>query len=322
MQAQPPAIVLLGGSGFVGDAVLRALYERPAPVHVLVHRQPLRHAPPGLQMHHGAIDALPPGLLPTQPHVVIHCASKQIDSDGSGYGINLRGVEALGAALTAQTRAVLFLSSFSVYGEGTQRDIDEAATLRPGTALARSRADCERRLATLCAARGCALYVLRTRFVLGEGDRYVLPGIVAALRRGLMPGSGAQRYSCIDVADLAQLLLQLAARAQPADGLQVCNAAYARPIAMREIAELWASSEARPIPARHLPLSETALRLLARVPVGSIQRTATKLQLVGLDHYGRVDRLAALLPQAAALLQRDPREVVRAALRHVSAAAA
>ena len=90
------------------------------------------------------------------------------------------------------TRAVLFVSSFSVYGEGPQRGVEETAPQRPETPLARSRAACEERLAQLAAHGHCAVTVLRTRFVLGAGDRHVLPGLAGRRELHLAPGAVEQ----------------------------------------------------------------------------------------------------------------------------------
>ena len=61
-------------------------------------------------------------------------------------------------------------------------------------------------------------------------------------------------------------------------------------------------------------------RPLGRVPLRPVQQAVQRLRLIGLDHHGSVARLReALRPlQADAILSRDPRGVVRAAVRQLS----
>jgi nucleoside-diphosphate-sugar epimerase len=332
LRFEPLRIVLLGASGFVGSAVLRQLERAaaagvPCEAQLLVHRAQPASLPAFARVHRGALgggdDAWPARLLPREPHVVVHCASKQVDADGSGFGVNLLGVEQLCRAVAASggaTRAVLFVSSFSVYGEGPQRGVDEAAPQRPETPLARSRAACEERLAQLAAHGQCAVTVLRTRFVLGAGDRHVLPGLLKLARSRIRLGSEAQRYSVIDVDELARVLLRLAQDAlqghahgaTPAAPFEVFNAACAQPIALRDIRA--ALAEAAPTRSAwwRLPVSPWWWRAVARGGP-RLARLAHRVLLMGQDRFGSVARLQTRL--GPDWLQTDPRDVVRRAAR-------
>lgn len=312
----PLRVVLLGASGFVGSAVLRQL-ERLASsgtlceAHLLVHRSPPAQAPAFAQLHSGSITAWPAGLLPTEPHVVIHCASKQIDSDGSGYGVNLAGIEQLCKMVTPATRAVLFVSSYSVYGEGAQQGVDETAPLQPETALAVSRAECEARLARLAASSTCRVVVLRTRFVLGRGDRHVLPGLAKLARSRLQLGSGRQRYSVIDVDDLARTLLhfaQAALREQIDKPFEVFNAAYERAISLRDIRAALAEKLPVRTPWLRVPVSPALWRMVTRLPSNKLRQLAHRVNLMGLDRYGSVAKLQAAM--GPSWLKTNPRDVV------------
>lgn len=312
-------IVLLGASGFVGSAVLRQLAGVPAETHVLVHRRSPAALPRVASVHAGAVTNLPPALLPDAPHVIVHCASRQIDDDGSGYGVNLDGIEHLCARVTPHTRAVLFLSSCSVYGDGPQQGVREDAPLSPGTELARSRAACEERLARLAAGSACRVEVFRPRFVLGRGDAHVLPGLARLARRGLTLGNGRQRFSVIDVDDFAAILLARARHAlqSNAGGFEAFNVGYERPISLHEIQSELCDELDVAMPRRRIPVRQAVLAPLARLPLPALRRLVHRLQLLGLDHHGDVSRLRACLD--APWLARDPRIALRHAAQWLAA---
>lgn len=309
-------IVLLGGSGFLGQAVLRQLHawdgEREA--HCLEHRSPV----PGydfVRRQQGTLASMPASLLPSGPHVVVHCASKQVDSDGRGFGENRRAVDRLLSLVGSDTRAIVYASSFSVYGDGPQAAVTEAAPLNPRTALAKSRAECEQRLLSGATAAGCEVAVLRARFVVGQGDRHFLPGLAKLIRARVRIGDGTQRYSVIDVDDYARVILSLCSRyldaGYSASGEpQIFNVGYRTPVAFNEIANVLCQQGGWPPPRYPVPLSNPLIRGLGCLPIASARQLAERLQLLGYDHYGVVDRLAAVT--GSSLLDRDPRDAVRA----------
>lgn len=316
LRVAPLRVVLLGASGFAGSAVLRQLEQLASggtacEAHLLVHRTAPSHVPTFAQLHPGSLTDWPAGLLPSEPHVVIHCASKQIDSDGSGFGVNLAGIEQLCRAATPATRAVLFVSSYSVYGEGAQQGVDETAPLQPETALAASRAECEARLALLAASSTCRVVVLRTRFVLGHGDRHVLPGLAKLARSRLQLGSGRQRYSVIDVDDLARTLLHFAQatlQGQIDAPFEVYNAAYERSISLQDIRAALAEKLPTRTPWWRVPVSPGFWRVMTRLPSSKLRQLAHRVNLMGLDRYGSVAKLQAAL--GPSWLKTDPRDVV------------
>ena len=316
--AEPLRLVLLGASGFVGSAVLRAVLgggARAPLVHALVHHTRPKAIAPYIRLFPGSVTALPDGLLPDAPHVILHCASKQIDRDGSGYGVNPDGIAALAAAATSQTRAVLFLSSFSVYGEAAQLGITEDVAPRPDSSLARSRAACEAQLEALAAAGRFAVASLRTRLIVGRGDRHVLPALLRLAQSRIAIGSGTQRLTIIDVDDLAQVLLRLAENMLREDpqrpGFTAYNTGYHRPIAVGEIFELIAQRFGTLRPLWRLPADQRLIRALRALPSRRLRETAQRLQLIGADHYGSIARLEMQL--GGRLLATDPREAIRRA---------
>jgi len=310
--ATPLRLVLLGASGFIGSALLRQLQGMACEARVLVHRTAPAGLPAAATTHHGSLTELPAELWPTEPHVVIHCASKQIDHDGSGFGVNLQGIEQLCQRVPPQTRAVLFVSSCSVYSDGAQRGVTEDEPLHPATPLARSRAACEARLAQLAGEGRCRVEVFRPRFVLGQGDRHVLPGLARLVRRGLTLGRAQQRFSVIEVDDFARILLARAEAAmQGAAGFEAFNVGYERPLALHEIQRVIAEHLGVPLPKRRIPVHASLLSALACLPWQPLHR----LRLMGLDHYLDVSRLQSRLP--APWLALDPLVALRRAMTSI-----
>ncbi len=324
MEREPPVlrVVLLGASGFVGRAVLRQLARHPGSkdIHVLIHRSPLTQHAPGARQFEGSLTALPDGLFPQAPHVVIHCGSKQIDRDGTGFGENLRGIEHLAESVNSYTKAVLYASSCSVYGEGPQRAVTEESALQPQTDLACSRAACENRLAGFAAQRMIKAVVYRTRFVLGAGDRHFLPGLMRLARSGLQVADGEQRYSVIDVDDYAGVMLDMAQQVLdgrgPLQPFEAFNVGYERAITLREIRAVLAEvARLRPVRWR-IPVSRNLLRLLEWLPSRRMHRLAQRLRLIGYDHYGTIQKLASRLDRN--VLRTDPADAVRKAARFLT----
>ena len=80
--ATPLHILLLGGSGFVGRALLREISHTDG-----VHVRALLRSPetvpeqPLLEKVRGSVESPPANLAPQHPFVLVHFAVKQIDDD-------------------------------------------------------------------------------------------------------------------------------------------------------------------------------------------------------------------------------------------------
>lgn len=313
-----PQIVLLGASGFVGQAVLRVLAAQKdaVQVHALIHRNALPTQYSFVTVHTGSMTALPSELLPQAPHIIIHCASKQIDNDGSGFAQNLEGMESIGRILNPYTKAVLYASSYSVYGDGPQIGVSEQHAVKPESLLARSRADCEQRLADFAKAGRTQAVVFRTRFVVGNGDRFFLPGLAKLTRSGIEIASGEQRFSIIDVDHYAEVILgvarQILAGSWSGKAYEVCNVGYERPIALGEIQSILRDMALLPPRRLRIPVKERYLRLLEKLPFPKLRQFVHRLRLLGYDHYGSVQKLNTILNNS--ILQSDPRDALRKAV--------
>jgi nucleoside-diphosphate-sugar epimerase len=315
-------IVLLGASGFVGRAVLRQLarHTDPVEVHALIHRTPLTLRSGAVKQFQGSMTAMPPGLFPQAPHVVIHCGSKQIDHDGSGFGENLRGIEHLAESVNPFTKAVFYSSSCSVYGDGPQRAVTEEHLVQPQSELARSRAACEARLAGFAAQREIKAVIFRPRFVVGAGDRHFLPGLMKLARSGLQIADGEQRYSLIDADDYAEVMLDVAQQVLegrgPENVFETFNVGYERAIALREIRAVLAEAASFGPVRYRVPVSRVMLKVLDRLPSKRLQQLAQRLRLIGYDHYGAIQKLSSHLDRN--VLRTDPADAVRRAARFLT----
>ncbi|MGE0707733.1 MAG: NAD-dependent epimerase/dehydratase family protein [Planctomycetota bacterium] len=317
----PVRAALLGGTGFVGGALARALAARGAEVRALA-RDPGRLALPGVETIAGDLAALPAALFAHEPEVVLHFATKQVDRDGSGFAENLRHADALCAALPGSVRLLLYGSSLSVAGQGPQRgEREEELPPRPGTALARSRLEVEEALRAAGARAGFSVVCLRPRFVLGRGDAYTLPALLRLTRRGRTLGSGRQAFSVIDVEDYAALALDLAERLRGAPPrARVLHVAYAAPLSLAEIQAALADAFGLAPPARRLRLPGWLVDLAAALPLGGLAAQAVRYQLVGQDHHVSVDALRELC--GGEVVDKDPRLALAGAVAALQEAAA
>ncbi len=330
-------IILTGGTGYVGRAILRQVAKRKGALQVrLMARSEAQvcslmawsECPTWLQVIPGRLPEVPDALFDDRPSVLVHFGVKQIDSDGSGYSdINVRGTEALLAAAPAAVAGVIYGSTLSVLGGGAQRNVGEQVPMVAESALARSRAAAEVACYTWGKQRGRAATALRPRFILGAEDQFVLPGLVKLARKGMTIGSGRQQFSIIEVNDYASIVLALASHwlqgGEEQQGAQIQHAlhiGYPRPVSLNEILALAGESVPAidrqwgvPIPWWNGPWLERLHRWVLPKTSGAVEKTLTQLALVGFDHYGDTHRLRQYLAgtEAEAVVNRSEKEALR-----------
>lgn len=238
-------ILITGANGFVGQACLRALYPACGPnsLAALVHRhQDGLAAFEALRTVQGGLEALP-DLHEALANVetIVHLATKHRDEDGSGFSVtNVAGTQAvIDFARAVGARRIIYLSSTGVYGHRSCIDGDEHLPVRPDTAYGHSKARAE---ALLMRAHGPDLQtmILRHRFVIGEGDRFVIPRFIrAAQRLPILPGGGRALLSFIGVDDLAEVVHRLCALEEwPDEGPLVFHVTNGEAISMLQLLDL------------------------------------------------------------------------------------
>jgi nucleoside-diphosphate-sugar epimerase len=309
------AAVLLGATGMVGQALLR--HRGAHAVHALVRTPDGRDWGPGVHVVRGELHRLPETLFPTCPYVVLHFATKQRDLDGTGFErTNVDGTQRLLARLPGDCRGIIHGSSMSVYGPGPHLGVTEDAPLAPHTPLARSRVASETLILRHAAGAGLHAALLRPRFLLGRGDRFVLPGVVKLLKRRIQLGGDTVACSVIDADDLGHIVWRLARRmvetAHPEQ--RAYNAACSRPLVRAEFLSAVRQTLGLPRPLVKVSVPGRLLRALREAPSPRARAVAERLELMTRPQCLDVSRLRAVLNGPEDVLSRAPGDVLRAAL--------
>lgn len=313
-------LVLLGGTGFVGSAVLRGAVSSERDgfrVRALVRGAPNRIKLPGVESISGDLASLPDDLFPRRPYVVLHFANKQIDSDNTGFHeVNVDGTKHLISALTPHCQGIIYGSSMSVYGQKAQFAVEEDAPTLPETPLARSRLCAEQHVLKTACQRGISAFVLRPRFIIGRGDQHTLPALHRLFRKGLRIGDGTQRFTIIDVDDYAAIILALARRiaerCEANDPLQTAlNVGYVKSVSLNDIRSV--INEFVQLKNRTWSIPAWLADVLRWIPIGRATSLSNKLELIGRHHVGDVKRLESEV--GISIIGRDPREALTQAVK-------
>lgn len=191
--AAQPAVHVVGGRGFVGAAVARALRKEGAQVTVS-GREPLSSE------------------VAEAAQVLVWSAGGRTGSELALEAAHVRGPLAALASLP-RLRALVYLSSGEVYG-AQPPPFPEHARRLGRSCYARAKIRGEDALVEACAARGLRAVLVRPSVVYGPGQRseQLLPYAIEALRAGrpLALTAGEQTRDWIHVADVARAVAALA----------------------------------------------------------------------------------------------------------------
>jgi nucleoside-diphosphate-sugar epimerase len=204
-EATASRVLVTGGAGYIGRALVPALVRAGCDV-VVLDRRP----GPGRWVT-GDVRTPPPDLADAD--VVVHLAGLAgggPEPEAVLHDVNAGGTAALvGHARRRGVRRVVLASSIAVLGP-TELPLDERAPRRPTTPYGRSKAAAE--LAGLAAAEGGPdVCVVRPGYVFGPGHAGNFGRLVEALRRGrfVLPGRGDTLKAGIALPDLVDLLVHL-----------------------------------------------------------------------------------------------------------------
>lgn len=200
-------LLVTGATGFIGSRVAAAARGRPGVrVRTLSRRTPPR----------GPVAGTVPGDL-ADPRtlyggcagvdVLVHCASRVGGDPESAAAVNDLGTKALvEEALRSGVRRIVYVSTAAVHGRGPFRGTRPGeAPIAPASDTSRTRAAAERHVLD---AGGL---VLRPHLVHGEGDRWVVPGLVGLLRELSATVTGCTAFhSMIDVETLGRAVVAAA----------------------------------------------------------------------------------------------------------------
>lgn len=216
-----PRVHVVGGQGFVGAAVVRALRAAGAAVSLSGRAgAPARHL--------------------ADAEVLLWCAGgRGEDPEALLRSHAAAPVELLDA--TPAARAVVYVSSGEVYGS-QEVPFDERAPCLGVTPYARAKRQGEELLRAACQRRGLTLAIARPAVIYGPGQRpgMLVPSAIAHLSRGqeLAVTEGAQTRDFVYVEDVAAALTQLALA--PRD--DVFNLGTGQELRVRTLLELLADA--------------------------------------------------------------------------------
>lgn len=221
-------VLVTGGTGFIGGAVVRELSGRGHAVRVLARPRSdgAREVAAGAEVVRGElsdVSAVRAALLGCE--AVVHCAGRVAFRPGVLDELRIANVEAvetvLGEALRAGVSRVVYTSSTSVLGGSREPFLLDDD--RPGDAASltipyfATKAEGERRARAL-GARGLKLVVLRPAFVLGPGDLHgSSAGTLVAIARRRIHGYVEGGASFCDVRDVARAYAEALTRGRPGE---------------------------------------------------------------------------------------------------------
>jgi UDP-glucose 4-epimerase len=256
-------ILVTGGTGAIGPAVVTALVEAGHWVRVL-SRSPIGRdvAPSASQLIQGDITLADDVSRAVRGmDAVIHLAAllhvppSRAQSLAGYRRVNVDGLRhTLAAARDAGVKRLVLASTIAVYGEAPAAVATEETTPAPETDYARTKLEAEQ--AVLADFRGAdrSAVVLRLAAVYGSRMKGNYRQLVRALDRGrfVAPGPGHNRRSLVHDSDVAAAFAL--AVSHPAAAGRTFNVADRRPYPIREIIGAIAQAIGRRPPAIHLPV--------------------------------------------------------------------
>ena len=262
-------VLVTGGSGYLGETVVKKLLERGDDVRVfdLVDNE---DRPSSVEFVRGDIrdaDAVQRALEGVR--VVHHdVAQVPLAKDRQQFwSVNVDGTKILcEAALRAGVEKVVLVSSSAIYGVPPRNPVDLDVAPAPREAYGEAKLAGERAAAEL-QARGLDVSVVRPRTVLGHGRLGIFQILFEWVRRGrpvYTLGNGSNRYQFVHADDLVDVCL----RADRLPGSRVLLAGAERFGTMRELLEGLVEHAKTKSKVRSLPFRATQAAMLVTSKAG------------------------------------------------------
>ncbi len=206
-------ILLTGGTGFIGHALMVELLKQNYRIRVLVRRQVLIKDLP-VEVWHGNL-TIPDTLIGIEKNIdkVVHCAGilgKWGTSEEDIHQTNVQGsLNLLRRFRNTPLQRFIYLSAGGVTGPLPNGIIaDENSPCQPATAYEKSKLAAEQQLLQYTKQYPVPLLIVRPTFTYGPGDRHKLPLFQAIKkRRFAFIGNGQSLISPIYIDDLLNGIL-------------------------------------------------------------------------------------------------------------------
>lgn len=284
-------VLLTGASGYIGSAVADALREAGHRVTGLARSDEAaqRLGARGLEVSRGDLyDEESVGRAAREAEGVIHAAS----TGGPDMArTDAAAVKAIIAALEGTGRPFIYTSGVWVHGNTGRHVADEESPLNPVPLVAWRPA--VERLVLSASERGIRSIVIRPAMVYGRGGGLFAGFVRAAREKGRVRfvGTGQNRWSMVNVDDLADLYVRALERAAPGTLLL---AASGPAVTVREIAEAASRGAGVVGQVESWPLEE------ARQSLGPVADALTLDQQISGE---KAVRLLGWKPQAPSVLE-------------------
>ncbi len=316
-------IGVIGGSGFIGTALVRALRDRGHSVRII--DQIMSTAFPDLYVDADVRDREGLAAACAGCDILYNLAAEHRDDTEprSLYDqVNVTGAEhTCAAAMRHGIERIVFTSTVAVYGLVDQ-EVDEEAPLRPFNDYGRTKLKAERIFhdwATRQPTR--SLTIVRPTVVFGPGNRGNVYNLLAQIARGrnLVIGDGSNCKSMAyveNVADFLAFVLRFEA------GMHVYNYVDKPDLAMNELVSLAGRTLGSASRPRHVP---DGLALAAGLAFDFAARLTGRrfpISAVRVRKYGATTRFSAeRLAESGFTPRHDLRQSLIATIRHEFGAA-
>ncbi|MEZ2390047.1 NAD-dependent epimerase/dehydratase family protein [bacterium RCC_150] len=286
-----PRTLVLGSTGFIGSRVAALLAGSGRTQVIALSRKPDDRLQKYNAITAAADISVQGSLLPflAEADVVVHAASYVGSDAGRARETNETGTANVVEQCRDSGARLIYVSTCSVYGTGPHRGLREGGVeYRPASAASASR----RRAEEMVLDYGGE--VVRPNLVFGEGDRWLIPGILKMLdAAGGWPGDGSALLSVISVESLGKLIAGLALGARQAG--QSFHAAFPDPVPVSLLLNTVVHAFGRD-PVEFLGDDPAAARALEHAGFSRHQ-----IDLVTSDHWyssKRIWRLAGIKPES------------------------
>lgn len=235
-------VILIGGTGFLGQQVLNLLIKEKLEILVTEHSNKIPPYP-NYEIIHGGIKGINTSLIDEfKPDAILHCARPTMPRFKKwGRMLAARQASKMNTKLIFDIKAsiakpkLIFASGSLLYGNSPQPHCETSA-IKP-ISYARQYYKGERPLNKAVEAKAYNVMILRFPWLLGNGSWFRWFYLEAIKKHATIPkfGQGLNRMEVIDLEDAAKLMIRYA---QEVDLSGVYNIVSEKPITQNEFLQL------------------------------------------------------------------------------------